>query len=54
MPPGDFCFMESYLEFKSVSKNFPGVVALDDVSLQIKEGVFMALSVKTERGSQHY
>ncbi len=38
MPPGDFCFMESYLEFKSVSKNFPGVVALDDVSLQIKEG----------------
>jgi len=30
--------MKPYLEFKSVRKTFPGVVALSNVSLQIKEG----------------
>ena len=30
--------MKTYLEFLSVRKTFPGVVALDNVSLQVKEG----------------
>jgi len=30
--------MKPYLEFKSVRKTFPGVVALKDVSYQVKEG----------------
>ncbi|RKX87828.1 MAG: L-arabinose ABC transporter ATP-binding protein AraG [Spirochaetes bacterium] len=30
--------MKPYLEFKSVSKTFPGVVALNNVSYQVKEG----------------
>ncbi len=31
-------FMKPYLEFKSVRKTFPGVVALNDVSFQVAEG----------------
>jgi len=30
--------MKSYLEFKFVRKTFPGVVALNNISLQVKEG----------------
>jgi L-arabinose transport system ATP-binding protein len=30
--------MDGYLQFKGISKQFPGVQALDDVSLSVKEG----------------
>jgi D-xylose transport system ATP-binding protein len=36
--PGDLVSDDIILDFKNVTKQFPGVVALDDVSLQIKRG----------------
>ena len=35
--------MEQYLEFKNITKLFPGVVALDDISFRADGGKVVAL-----------
>ena len=35
--------METILSVKNISKSFPGVKALDDVSLDVREGELLAL-----------
>ena len=40
------------LEFKNVTKEFPGVKALDDVSLRFKEGQFMFFAERMKQENQ--
>lgn len=44
--------MENILEFKQISKYYPGVTALNHVSLEIKKGEVHALVEKMEQESQ--
>lgn len=45
--------MESVLEFQNISKYFPGVKALDQVSFQAHSGEVLAFWVKTARANLH-
>ena len=41
------------LEMKNISKEFPGVKALDNVSLTVRRGTVHALMEKTALGNLH-
>lgn len=41
------------VELKDIRKEFPGVVALDNMSLQLKAGEIHGLIGRMEQGSQH-
>ena len=43
--------MEYVLEMKNITKIFPGTIANDDISLNLKKGEIHAFWVKTELGN---
>ena len=45
--------MESVLEFQNISKYFPGVKALDQVSFQAHSGEVLAFLGETARANLH-
>lgn len=44
---------EFVLEMNHITKTFPGVKALDDVSLKVRKGQFMHLWVRMEQENPH-
>ncbi|MGI6176166.1 MAG: hypothetical protein ACOYJC_08455 [Christensenellales bacterium] len=44
---------ELALQLKSIRKQFPGVLALDDVNLEVKIGEIHALCGENGAGNQH-
>ena len=42
---------ETILELRGIRKSYPGVTALDDVSLSFRRGEFTPSSARTGRGS---
>lgn len=44
--------MEYIIEMLNIRKEFPGIVANDNITLQVGKGEIMRCSAKTERGNQ--
>ncbi|MCY3412877.1 MAG: ABC transporter ATP-binding protein [Candidatus Heimdallarchaeota archaeon] len=42
-PPAEYKRGETILEFRNITKDFPGIRALDDISLEIREGEILAI-----------
>lgn len=46
--------MDAYaIEMLNITKKFPGIIANDNITLQLKKGEIHALLGRTERGNPH-